>query len=307
MDELNPREKIIDGKGIAREILDRLSAEVARFSEHHSPPHLAVIIAGDDPASQVYVKSKVRAAEKCGIGSELIELPADVSRHALLGLLDRCNGDPAIDGVLVQLPLPSHIDQQEVIERIDPGKDVDGLHPFNLGRLAAGMPLFVPCTPLGISVLLSHYDIDPSGAHAVVVGRSVLVGKPLALLMARKGSGGDATVTICHSRTRDLAAITRTADILIAAVGRAKIITAGMVKEGAVVIDVGTNRVDDPSTSRGYRLTGDVDFETVYARVSRITPVPGGVGPMTVAMLMQNTVQAAQRRRGADDGSKRVE
>ncbi|HUV37882.1 MAG TPA: bifunctional 5,10-methylenetetrahydrofolate dehydrogenase/5,10-methenyltetrahydrofolate cyclohydrolase [Patescibacteria group bacterium] len=306
MENRDVRGKIIDGRSVAREVLDGLIAEVARFNEQHPPPRLTVIIAGKDPASQVYVKSKVRAAEKCGIESDLIELPPDVSRETLLGLLDRCNTDPTIDGVLVQLPLPPHIDQQEVIERIDPHKDVDGLHPFNIGRLAIGMPLFVPCTPLGISVLLARYGIDPAGAHVVIVGRSVLVGKPLALLLARKGAGGDATVSICHSRTHELAAITTTADILVAAVGCANMITAEMVKEGAVVIDVGTNRVDDPGAKRGYRLTGDVDFEAVYPRVSRITPVPGGVGPMTVAMLMQNTLQAARRRRGEDDGNEWV-
>jgi methylenetetrahydrofolate dehydrogenase (NADP+)/methenyltetrahydrofolate cyclohydrolase len=306
VDKQNEHEKIIDGKRIAREILDELTAEVARFREKHRPPHLSVIIVGDDPASHVYVKSKVRSAGECGIESELIELPADTAKEALLARLDRCNDDATVDGILVQLPLPPHIDQQEVIERIDPRKDVDGLHPFNLGRLASGLPHFVPCTPLGVSVLLSRSGVETEGTHVAVVGRSVLVGKPLALLLARKGPGGNATVTLCHSRTRDLAAVTATADILIAAAGQAGMISADMVKEGAVVIDVGTNRVDDPSAKKGYRLAGDVDFESVYPKVSRITPVPGGVGPMTVTMLMQNTVQAARRRRGADDGGARV-
>ena len=295
-------DRIIDGKSAAREILDGITADVSRFNERYAPPHLTVVIAGDDPASHVYVRSKVRAAGKCGIRSDLIELPADVSRESLLEVIDRCNNDPEIDGILVQLPLPPHIDQQEAVERIDPRKDVDGLHPFNIGRLAIGMPLFVPCTPLGISVLLSRYGIETAGSHVVVVGRSVLVGRPLALLLSRKGSGGDATVTMCHSRTRDLAAVTKTADILVAAVGRAGTITAGMVKEGAVVIDVGTNRIEDGTAAKGYRLTGDVEFESVYPRASRITPVPGGVGPMTVAMLMHNTVEAARRRRGASNG-----
>ncbi len=306
MDKQNEREKIIDGKRIARDILDELNVEVARFSENHPPPHLSVIIVGDDPASHVYVRSKVRSAGGCGIESELIELPADTAKEALLARLDRLNDDDNVDGVLVQLPLPPHIDQQEIIERIDPRKDVDGLHPFNLGRLASGLPHFVPCTPLGVSVLLSRSGVETEGTHVAVVGRSVLVGKPLALLLARKGPGGNATVTICHSRTRDLAAVTATADILVAAAGRAGMISADMVKEGAVVIDVGTNRVDDPSAKKGYRLAGDVDFESVYPKVSRITPVPGGVGPMTVTMLMRNTVQAARRRRGAGDGGARV-
>ncbi len=306
MDKQNEHDKIIDGKRIAREILDELTAEVARFSENNHPPHLSVIIVGDDPASHVYVRSKVRSAEECGIESELMELPADTAKEALLARLDRLNDDDAVDAILVQLPLPAHIDQQEVIERIDPHKDVDGLHPFNLGRLASGLPHFIPCTPLGVSVLLSRSGVETEGTHVAVVGRSVLVGKPLALLLARKGPGGNATVTLCHSRTRDLAAVTATADILVAAAGRAGMISADMVKEGAVVIDVGTNRVDDPSAKRGYRLAGDVDFESVYPKVSRITPVPGGVGPMTVTMLMRNTVQAARRRRGADDGGARV-
>lgn len=306
MDKQNEHDKIIDGKRIAREILDELTVEVARFRENHHPPHLSVILVGDDPASHVYVRSKVRSAGECGIESELIKLPADTTREALFARLDRCNDDSAVDGILVQLPLPPHIDQQEVIERIDPRKDVDGLHPFNLGRLASGLPHFVPCTPLGVSVLLSCSGVETEGTHVAVVGRSVLVGKPLALLLARKGPGGNATVTICHSRTRDLAAVTATADILVAAAGQAGMISADMVKEGAVVIDVGTNRVDDPSAKKGYRLAGDVDFESVYPKVSRITPVPGGVGPMTVTMLMRNTVQAARRRRGVDDGGARV-
>jgi methylenetetrahydrofolate dehydrogenase (NADP+)/methenyltetrahydrofolate cyclohydrolase len=299
-------QKIIDGKRIARETRAELAREVARFNEKNDPPHLTVIIVGTDPASQSYVRGKVRAAGKCGIGSDLIELPADVTRDDLLKLVDECNADRGIDGVLVQLPLPPHIDTQEVIERIDPNKDVDGFHPFNLGRLAAGFPYFIPCTPLGITVLLERYGVETAGAHIVIVGRSLIVGKPLALLFARKGSGGDATVTICHSRTRDLAAITVSADVLIAAVGRPGMITADMVKDGSVVIDVGTNRIDDPDSERGYRWVGDVDFEGVYPKVSRITPVPGGVGPMTIAMLMNNTLLAARRGRGKIHGNSRL-
>jgi methylenetetrahydrofolate dehydrogenase (NADP+)/methenyltetrahydrofolate cyclohydrolase len=243
----------------------------------------------------------VKTAGKCGIDSDLIELPVDTTEADLLVRIDRLNADAYVDGILVQMPLPGHIDQQKVIERVSPGKDVDGLHPFNIGRLAADRPRLVPCTPLGITVMLDHYGIDTAGKHAVVVGRSILVGKPMALLLAMKAKGGNATVSICHSRTSDIAAITRTADILIAAVGSPQMITGGMVKEGVVVIDVGINRIDDETAQRGYRLVGDVDFESVAPKASLITPVPKGVGPMTVAMLMKNTYLAARMALGADD------
>jgi len=290
---------LIRGKPVAEGILEDIAGRVGEFSRRLRSPKLVVIIVGEDPASQVYIGMKVRAAARCGIDSSLIELPASTVQGELLGLLESLNADAGTDGILVQMPLPEGIDQQTVIERISPDKDVDGLHPFNLGRIAAGSPRFVPCTPAGIAVLLDRYGVETRGRHAVVVGRSVLVGKPMALLLASKGVGGDATVTICHSRTEDLAAIVRTADILIAAVGSPRMITGEMVREGAVVIDVGVNRVDDPGAPRGYRLCGDVDFEAVRPRASLITPVPGGVGPMTVAMLMSNTYQAARWALGA--------
>jgi methylenetetrahydrofolate dehydrogenase (NADP+)/methenyltetrahydrofolate cyclohydrolase len=262
---------------------------------------LTVLIVGEDPASQIYVGMKIKTARKCGIDSELVELPASTSESELLGRLERLNKDPAVDGILVQMPLPGHMDQQKVIENISPDKDVDGLHPFNIGRIAADRPRLVPCTPLGITVMMDHYGIETAGKHAVIVGRSILVGKPMALLLARKAPGGNATVTVCHSRTSDMASITRTADILIAAVGSPRMITGDMVKEGVVVIDVGINRVEDESAKKGYRLEGDVDFKSVIPKASMITPVPKGVGPMTVAMLMKNTYQAARMALGADD------
>ena len=289
------------GKPVAALVIEKLASEIPDFALKHRPPRLIVIIVGEDPASQVYVGMKVKTARKCGIDSEMIELPATTPEEELLGRLDLLNGDAGVDGILVQMPLPDHIDQQRVIERISPDKDVDGLHPFNIGRLAADHPRLVPCTPLGITVMMDHYGIETSGKHAVIVGRSILVGKPMALLLAMKAGRGNATVTICHSRTSDMASITRTADILIAAVGSPKMLTGDMVKEGVAVIDVGINRVEDDSAKKGYRLVGDVDFETVAPKASLITPVPRGVGPMTVAMLMKNTYLAARMALGADD------
>jgi methylenetetrahydrofolate dehydrogenase (NADP+)/methenyltetrahydrofolate cyclohydrolase len=293
--------KLMLGRPVADAVIEELSSGIAGFARSHRPPRLTVVIVGEDPASQVYVGMKVKTAKKCGIDSELVELPASTPECDLLELLDGLNGNPDIDGILVQMPLPDHMDQQRVIENISPDKDVDGLHPFNIGRIAADRPRLVPCTPLGITVMMDHYGIETAAKHAVVVGRSILVGKPMALLLARKASGGNATVTVCHSRTSNMASITRTADILIAAVGSAGMITGDMVKEGAAVIDVGINRVEDVSAKRGYRLKGDVDFESVMPRASLITPVPKGVGPMTVAMLMKNTFQAARMALGADD------
>ena len=294
-------EKLIDGKAVAETIFSEVAAGTSDFSKRRRPPFLAVVIAGEDPASQAYVKSKVTAAARCGIGSTLIELSATVEAAFLLDRLDRLNADPGVDGILVQLPLPPHIDQQQVIESISPAKDVDGLHPYNIGRLASDKPRFVPCTPLGILELLARYGARTEGRRVVVVGRSILVGKPVALLLSRKHASGNATVTVCHSLTRDLGSVTREADILIAAIGRAHAIRGDMIREGAVVIDVGMNRVADAAAKKGYRLTGDVDFESAYPRVSLITPVPGGVGPMTVAMLMRNTLQAAQWAHGVQD------
>jgi methylenetetrahydrofolate dehydrogenase (NADP+) / methenyltetrahydrofolate cyclohydrolase len=295
------RSKLIDGKGTAEAIVSEVTVAVRRFAEKRRAPHLVVVLAGDNPASQVYVRNKVTMAGRCGIRSTLVALPGDVAEEDLVDRLDSLNADDSVDGILVQLPLPSHIDQQRVIERVSPGKDVDGLHPYNLGRLAAGKPRFIPCTPAGVCELLARYGVPTAGARVVVVGRSILVGTPLALLLSRKGGRGDATVTVCHSRTDDLGSVTAEADILVAAIGKAAAITGDMVKEGAVVIDVGTNRVADPAAPKGTRLAGDVDFASVFPRASLITPVPGGVGPMTVAMLMRNALQAARWAHGMDD------
>lgn len=294
-------EKLIDGKAVAETILSEIASEVADFTKRLRAPFITVVLVGENPASQTYVRSKVTTAARCGIGSSLIELPATIEAEYLLGRLDRLNADPEVDGILVQLPLPSHIDQQSVIERVSPSKDVDGLHPYNVGRLASDKPRFIPCTPLGIMELLARSGVETEGKRAVVVGRSILVGKPVALLLSRKHRRGNATVTMCHSQTGDLGAVVREADILVAAIGAAHAITGDMVKDGAVVIDVGMNRIPDAAAKKGYRLTGDVDFESVYPRVSLITPVPGGVGPMTVAMLMRNTLQAAKWAHGVQD------
>ncbi len=298
---IKPDEKLMLGKPVAESVIELLASEIPAFARKHRPPRLSVIIVGEDPASQVYVGMKIKTSRRCGIDSDMIELPASTPESDLLQRLDQLNDDQNIDGILVQMPLPGHMDQQKVIERISPDKDVDGLHPFNIGKLAADRPRLVPCTPLGITVMLDHYGIETAGKHAVIVGRSLLVGKPMALLLAMKAPGGNATVTICHSRTSDMASITRTADILIAAVGSPGMITGDMVKDGVAVIDVGINRVEDASVKKGYRLVGDVDFESVMPRASRITPVPRGVGPMTVAMLMKNTYKAARMALGADD------
>ena len=259
-----------------------------------SRPGLAVVLVGDDPASAVYVNNKQRACERAGLVSESARLPGMASEDEILAAVHGFNDDPRIHGILVQLPLPDGIDRHRVIEAIDPDKDVDGIHPYNLGKLLQGRPDFPPCTPAGIVELLLRNGHDPEGANVVICGRSEIVGKPLAALLMQRGRGGNATVTVCHTRTRDLAEVTRQADIMVAAIGRAEAITADMVKDGAVVIDVGINRVDDPSARRGYRLKGDVDFDPVSLKASAITPVPGGVGPMTIAMLLVNTLTAAR-------------
>jgi methylenetetrahydrofolate dehydrogenase (NADP+)/methenyltetrahydrofolate cyclohydrolase len=294
-------EKLMLGKPVAESVIEKLSNSILTFTQKHRPPRLTVIIVGEDPASQIYVGMKVKTAGRCGIESDLIELPASTSEVELLRTLQGLNRDQGIDGILVQMPLPAHMDQQRIIESISPDKDVDGLHPFNIGKIAADKPRLVPCTPLGITVMMNHYGIEVEGKHAVIVGRSILVGKPMALLLAMKAPGGNATVTVCHSRTADMGAITQTADILIAAVGKPGMITADMVKDGAVVIDVGINRIEDTSKKKGYRLVGDVDFGSVKPKSSMITPVPRGVGPMTVAMLMKNTFTAAQMMLGVND------
>ena len=292
--------KIISGKDIARAIRDELNEQVADLARDGLVPGLATVLAGDDPASRLYVGMKNRAAAEAGIHSRQITLSASTTEDELLGLIADLNADPAIHGILVQLPLPSQIDESRVLLAIDPEKDVDGFHPVNVGRLATGdLNVLAPCTPRGVIEMLLRSGVDPSGKHVVVVGRSNIVGKPMALLLLRRAPGGNATVSVAHSRTADLGALTRTADVLIVAVGRPNTITGEMVKPGVTVIDVGTNRVDDPSRERGYRVVGDVDFEGVGEVAAAITPVPGGVGPMTIAMLLANTVEAAIRLRRA--------
>jgi methylenetetrahydrofolate dehydrogenase (NADP+) / methenyltetrahydrofolate cyclohydrolase len=280
--------KIIDGKAIAARMRRELAEQVAEFQRQSGvTPHLAAVLVGDDPASAVYVRNKQRACEQAGLKSSLHNLPADTPEQDLLDLVGRLNDDESVHGILVQLPLPKHIDPTRVLDAVSPCKDVDAFHPENVGRIVQGRPRFLPCTPHGIQQLLIDSQTPVAGAHAVIVGRSEIVGKPMALLLMQKGEAADATVTVCHSRTQDLPAICRTADILIAAIGRANFVTADMVKPGAVVIDVGINRVDD-------KLVGDVDFESVRNVASAITPVPGGVGPMTIAMLLKNTLTAAR-------------
>ena len=287
--------KILSGTGLAAEIRAEVAAGVVEMQEKHGvTPGLAVVLAGDDPASAVYVANKQRACDEAGLFSDSAHLPADVTEDEILAAVAGFNGDPRVHGILVQLPLPEGVNQHRVIEALNPKKDVDGIHPHNLGKLLQGRPDFPPCTPAGIVELLMRNGHDPEGANVVICGRSDIVGKPLAALLMQRGRGGNATVTVCHTRTRDLAGVTRTADILVAAIGQRGAITADMVKEGAVVIDVGINRVDDPTARRGYRLKGDVEFESVAERASAITPVPGGVGPMTIAMLLVNTLSAAR-------------
>ena len=288
--------KLLDGKVVSAAIKHEVARDVAALGDGRKPS-LALVRVGEDPASKVYVASKAKACEECGIVSRGAHLPDDTSEAKLLSVLHEFNDDPTVDGILLQLPLPRHIDSDRAISTIRPEKDVDGFQPENLGRLAAGHPRFVPCTPLGIRELLLRHGVRTAGANVVVLGRSVIVGKPMALLMALKGEGGDATVTICHSRSRDLGAHTRAADIIVAAMGVPRFLKGDMVREGAVVVDVGINRVDDPSAAKGYRIVGDVDFEAVAPKCELITPVPGGVGPMTVAMLMSNTLFAFRMAR----------
>ena len=290
---------LIDGVALAKKIRERVAEEAAALTARGLTPGLTVVLVGDDPASAVYVRSKGRASEEAGIASDTIRLPATTSERDLLALVDRLNADRTVHGILVQMPLPKHIDPDVVIRRIDPEKDVDGFHPYNVGLLLTGSKEgYAPCTPAGVMAMLRAYGVETRGANVVVVGRSNIVGKPMAALLIQAGADADATVTVCHSRTRDLAEHTRRADIIIAAVGRAHLITADMVKPGAVVIDVGMNRLADETAPKGYRLVGDVDFEGVKQVAALITPVPGGVGPMTIAMLLQNTVRAAFRALG---------
>ena len=294
---------ILDGKQIAQQIRAELREEVRTVSAQGlRVPKLAVIIVGHNPASETYVANKIKACEEVGIASERIALEADITEEQLLAEVNRLNNDPSVDGFIVQLPLPEHISETTIMSAIDYRKDVDGLTPENVGRTVQGLPSIISATPRGIRELLARYQIPTEGKHVVVIGRSNIVGKPIAMLLMQRpylslpgmsaASLGDATVTICHSKTRDLAAICRTADIIIVAAGCPKLLTADMVKEGATIIDVGINRIDDPTSPKGYRLVGDVDFEHVAPKAAYITPVPGGVGPMTIVSLLQNTLQA---------------
>jgi methylenetetrahydrofolate dehydrogenase (NADP+) / methenyltetrahydrofolate cyclohydrolase len=284
---------ILDGKLLSEQIRAEIAQEAAVFAAKTGvTPCLAAVLVGDNPASQVYVRNKQKGCEKAGIGSQLHRPAADTTTEQLLALIDRLNNDPTVHGILVQLPLPKQIDETRVLEAVNPLKDVDAFHPDNVGRIVQGRPRFLPCTPAGIQQMLLRSNIKIAGANVVVVGRSDIVGKPMAVMLMQRGKGGDATVTVCHSRTHDLPAVTRAADILIVAIGKAKFLTADMVKPGAVVIDVGINRTDDG-------LVGDVDFEAVKEVAGQITPVPGGVGPLTITMLLRNTLTAARLQQEA--------
>ena len=286
---------ILDGKALAEEIRGEVAMGVAEMQQKHGiTPGLAAVLVGDDPASAIYVRNKRRACDEVGMVSETILLPADSTNQQVLVQVQALNNDPRFHGILVQLPLPPQVDERLIMESLDPSKDVDGLHPFNVGKLVQGRADFVPGTPAGIQQILLRSGHDPAGANVVVCGRSDIVGKPMAILLMQRADGANATVTICHTRTKNMADITRQADILVSAIGSPNVITADMVKEGAVVIDVGINRVDDDSRKSGYRLVGDVNFEEVSEKASAITPVPGGVGPMTIAMLLVNTLTATR-------------
>lgn len=283
--------QLLDGKKLAAQIKAEIKEKTAALDDGQRPT-IALVRVGEDPASKVYLRTKAKACEECGIESLNTHLPEDASEETVLSTLEAYNADPNVNGILLQLPVPRQIDSDKAIAVIDPAKDVDGFHPASMGRLASGSPRFVACTPLGIREMLIRYNIDTSGKRVVVLGRSIIVGKPMALLFTMKGPGGDATVTICHSRTKDIADHTRNADIIVAAMGQPEFLQGDMVSDGAVVIDVGINRVEDAAAKKGYRIVGDVHFDSVAPKSSFITPVPGGVGPMTVAMLMHNTLQA---------------
>ena len=290
---------ILSGKAVSRDMKGEMKIEVASLqAEHGLTPGLAVVLVGEDSASSSYVKGKRRASRKVGIKSDVYHFEPDITEAELLSVIGKLNENSEIHGILVQLPLPSHLCESVILNAVKPEKDVDGLHPVNLGRLIRGEDGFIPCTPYGVQQLLVRSGLEIQGRHIVIVGRSILVGKPLAALLLRKIPGGNATVTICHTGTRDLTRYTRQADILVVAAGRPHTVTADMVSEGTVVVDVGVNRVDDESSKKGYRLIGDVDFDSVSLKASAITPVPGGVGPMTITMLLYNTILAAKRARG---------
>jgi methylenetetrahydrofolate dehydrogenase (NADP+)/methenyltetrahydrofolate cyclohydrolase len=290
--------RILDGKAIAKSMREEIRLRVEALKGRGVIPGLGVLLVGNDPASRSYVTGKQRACEKAGIYSSEVHLPEDASRTQILDVVKAFNGDERIHGILVQLPLPDASMEQDVLETVLPDKDADGFHPINVGHMMLGLPAYLPCTPHGILQILQRSEVQVNGAHVVIVGRSNIVGRPLSNMLSQKSDLGNATVTLCHSRTRNLADMTQQADILVAAIGRPRMITAEMVREGAVVIDVGVNRVDDPAAARGYRLVGDVDFEAVKEKAAAITPVPGGVGPMTITMLLYNTVEAASRTLG---------
>jgi methylenetetrahydrofolate dehydrogenase (NADP+)/methenyltetrahydrofolate cyclohydrolase len=287
---------LLDGKKTSQELKEEIAAEVAEMRQQgQKVPHLAAVIVGNDGASLTYVSSKVRSCEQVGFESTLVRLPEDTTQEDLLKEVAALNANEAIDGYIVQLPLPAHLDEEEVLLAIDPKKDVDGFHPTNFGRMALELESFIPATPFGIMQLLERYKVDTSGKHAVVIGRSHIVGRPISILLSQKGDFANATVTVAHSRTKDLKALLNQADIIVSALGVPNFVKADMVKPGAVVIDVGITRLEDASRPRGYRIVGDVDFEQVAEKASYITPVPGGVGPMTIAMLLKNTLLARRR------------
>ncbi len=288
--------RIIDGKQVAKEMREELKVKVAALKEKGIVPGLAVILVGEDPASKSYVSAKEKACAEIGVYSDDNRLPADVSQEELMAVVNEKNNDPRINGILVQLPLPKHLNESEVLLAIDPAKDVDGFHPMNVGKMVVGEKAFLPCTPHGVVQLLARSGVEIEGSHVVVVGRSNIVGKPVANMLLQKKENANATVTLCHTRTKDMAHFTKQADIIIAAAGRPNTVTADMVKDGVVVIDVGVNRVEDATKKRGYRLVGDVDFDAVKEKASLITPVPGGVGPMTITMLLFNTVESASMK-----------
>jgi methylenetetrahydrofolate dehydrogenase (NADP+)/methenyltetrahydrofolate cyclohydrolase len=289
--------EILDGKKVSQAVKDQLKIKVAQlFAEGKKVPHLAAILVGNDGASETYVASKVKSCEEVGFKSTLIRFEADISENKLLEKIIDLNEDPDVDGILVQLPLPKHISDESVINTVDPDKDVDGFHPASVGKMVQGLPTFIPATPHGVMLMLEHYKINTAGMHAIVIGRSNIVGRPMSILLSENKNPGNCTVTICHSKTKNMAEICRTADIIVAALGRPGFVTADMVKEGAIVIDVGITRVEDATKKSGFRLRGDVDFENVSPKCSWITPVPGGVGPMTIAALLNNTYRSCKMK-----------
>ena len=288
---------LIDGKKTALEIREQIGKDVTKYvAQGNRPPHLVAVIVGNDPASMTYVRSKERSAEKIGFQSSVIRLDEQTNEQELLDLVDKLNQKVDVDGYIVQLPLPKHIDEQKVIMAIDPDKDVDGFHPMNLGKMMAQLPGFLPATPYGILELINRYEIDTEGKNVLIIGRSLIVGRPLSILLSQKRKGGNATVSVAHSRTQNIKELALQSDIIITALGKAHFLKADMVKEGVVVIDAGINSIDDPSAKRGYRLVGDADFEQISKKASAMTPVPGGVGPMTIAMLLKNTFQGYKQQ-----------